>query len=493
MNPPVVPSKRGASCLQRELGSSSKARKHPYSCCDNGSIAVPQATSIYESEVSDESHSRKDKRHNPIPLALSHDSNRATHLISAPIPTPTQQPRSRPPLKIWQISNDAVRAPALAAKSLDLQTREMFNTSLCTVLIPATFAAFAKRVDQDIIAFVRDDQRAQCPLIEWTVRCYATWHLASIHNDADLLAQSRYIYGVLMRYVRSALDELCKRTSEITLIVTVLLSIYEVFDGSSPGAWLVHVRGVKEILRRRGAAAHFSGFPRTIVLSCRALLIAEAFASCEECFLAESEWVSVSARAFEREERQGRGCRLVSLIDRTYREIVRVPGFVARTKGLIETGTGGGRNDGGSRGDSEKRELRCQIQQSEAALRKLRQSLASLSAAAEDSSAVTPKDNAESIIDPKFVYTITQHNLYAAGAAEELLGRLSTMLADTKQGNPAGICLNPREAILNSTPVDRGVGCEPSAALRPLNDSTTLDYIFLTLGVMALRNQMARC
>jgi hypothetical protein len=361
----------------------------------------------------------------------------------------------------------------------------MFNTLLCTVLIPATFAAFTKRVDQDIIAFVRDDQRAQCPLIEWTVRCYATWHLASIHNDAGLLARSRYIYGVLIRYVRSALDEPRKRASEVTLVVAVLLSFYEAFDGSSPSAWLVHVRGVKEILRRRGATAHFSGFSRTIVLSCRALLIVEAFASCEECFLAESEWVSVSARAFEREERQGRGCRLVSLIDRTYREVVQMPGLVVRARGLLETGTGGGCHDEGSGGVSVKQELRSQIQRSQAALRKLRQSLASLSAA-EDSSAVTPKDNAESIIDSRFVSTITQYNLHAVCAAEELLGRLSTMLADTKQGNPAGICLKPRETILNCTPADRGVGCEASATLRSFNDSTTLDYIFLTLGVMAL-------
>ncbi|KAL2832771.1 hypothetical protein BJY01DRAFT_253702 [Aspergillus pseudoustus] len=486
MNPPVVPSKRGAACLEREeLGSSSQVWQLPYVCFNNASIATTHAASKYESEISDECHSQKDKRHkNPnIPLALSHNSTGATRLISNPPPTSNPQSHPRPPLTIWQISNDSLRAPTLAAKSLDLQTREMFNTSLCTVLIPATFAAFAKRVDQDIIGFVRDDQRAQCPLIEWTVRCYATWHLASIHNDAELLAQSRYIYGVLMRYVRSALDEPRRRTSEITLIVATLLGIYEVFDGSSPGSWLVHVRGVKEILRRRGAAVHFSGFSRTILLSCRALLIAEAFASCEECFLAEAEWVSVSARAFDREERQGRGCRLVSLIDRTYREVVRVPGLVARTRGLIEAGAGGGYNGGGGGGDSTREELRSLIQRSQAALRRLRQALASLS---RPEDGVTPKDNGESMIDPRFISTITQHNFHAVCAAEELLGRLSAILADTKQANPAGMGLKPREAIPNCPTAGKSISCETSPALRASHDSTTLDYIFLTLGVLAL-------
>jgi hypothetical protein len=70
---------------------------------------------------------------------------------------------------------DSIRAPNLAAKSLDLQTREVFNTLVSTVIFPATYAAFYKRVDQDVVAFVRDDQRAQCPAMEWLVRCYATW------------------------------------------------------------------------------------------------------------------------------------------------------------------------------------------------------------------------------------------------------------------------------------------------------------------------------
>jgi hypothetical protein len=192
----------------------------------------------------------------------------------------------------------------------------MFNTGLSSVLIPATFAAFSKRVDQDIVAFVRDDQCAQCAPIEWTVRCYATWHLATLHSDPDLLAQSRYIYGVLIRYLQSALDNPRKSTSQTILTIAVLMGIYEVFDGSSPDAWLVHIRGAKEILKRRGAAAHFSGFARTIVFSCRAFFIAEALISCEECFLAEREWASVNARAFEREGRRGKKCRLVSLIDR---------------------------------------------------------------------------------------------------------------------------------------------------------------------------------
>ncbi|KAJ0372865.1 hypothetical protein COL922a_014290, partial [Colletotrichum nupharicola] len=98
----------------------------------------------------------------------------------------------------------------------------MFNTSLCSVLIPETYAAFSKRLDQDIVAFSRDDQATQCPPIQWVVRCYATWHLATLHSDAGLRAQSRYIYGGLLRYMRVALEDARKATCQTTLLLTIL-------------------------------------------------------------------------------------------------------------------------------------------------------------------------------------------------------------------------------------------------------------------------------
>jgi hypothetical protein len=359
----------------------------------------------------------------------------------------------------------------------------MFNTSMRSVLIPETFAAFNKRLDQDIIAFVRDDQRAQCPPIQWAVRCYAAWHMATVHSDDDLRAQSRYIYGVLIRYQRAALEDPRKATSQTTLLLSLLLSIYEMFDGASPDAWLVHVRGAKEILKRRGAAAHFSGFARTIVFSCRAFFIAEALISCEECFLAETEWASVNARAFEREDRQGRGCRLVSLIDRTYREVVKVPGLVARTKKVIGTETkngGGGLVVDGKVGDDEakvsREELRTQIQRSQTTLRKVRRGLEEMAQQDQDG---------QIIIDPQYLPAIIRHILYAACAGEEVLGRLTAMLAVTMEADPTS-CTDSRvvETRINTTPrISASAITSPSVAL---NGSTSLDFLFLSLGIMAL-------
>jgi hypothetical protein len=359
----------------------------------------------------------------------------------------------------------------------------MFNTSMRSVLIPETFAAFHKRLDQDIIAFVRDDQRAQCPPIQWAVRCYAAWHLATVHSDDELRAQSRYIYGVLIRYQRAALEDPRKATSQTTLLLALLLAIYEVFDGSGPDAWLVHVRGAKEILKRRGAAAHFSGFARTIVFSCRAFFIAEALISCEECFLADREWASVNARAFEREDRQGRGCRLVSLIDRTYREVVKLPGLVARTKKVIGTETRKGpagdpvdRKVGDHEAMASMEDLRLQIQRSQTALRKLRRGLEEM--AQQD-------QGPQVIIDPQYLPAIIRHILYAASAGEELLGRLTAMLADSNGADPT-ICA---EFTVIETRIPTTSRANASNIMSPsvaLNGSTSLDFLFLSLGVMAL-------
>ncbi|KAL3459364.1 hypothetical protein BJX64DRAFT_205813 [Aspergillus heterothallicus] len=472
----------GPELSSRQVSPVVQIPHRPYSCFDSEPLSATQMMANSESEISDE-------RHNPRGAVTNPVSNPNTHSTSNQ--TRPAHPRHLPSLQVWQIPNDTIRAPTLAAKSLDLQTREMFNTSLCTVLIPATFAAFSKRVDQHIIDFIRDDQRAQCPPIEWTVRCYATWHLATLHSDADLLAQSRYMYGVLMRYVQSALDDPRKRSSEITLIVAFLLGIYEVVDGTSPGAWLVHIRGAKEILRRRGAAAHLDGFSRTIVLSCRAFLIAEAFAGCRECLLAEGEWVDVNARAFEREDRRGRGCRLVSLIDRVYREIVQVPGLVARTRRVLEErvfSSSSGGSDGSGYGDTGVRDkLRAQIRRSQGVLKKLRRRLTCISEA-EDASAPTVDDDSASpasLVDPKFVETITRHNIYAVCAIEELLGRLLIMLDDAKE--PESSCAELKliaSMVAHMSPTI----CisTPTPALAPVHGSTALDFLFLSLGVMAL-------
>ncbi|KAL2817647.1 hypothetical protein BJX63DRAFT_429690 [Aspergillus granulosus] len=466
MNQPGGSAGRGTSSL---LPSPSSQVPHPpYSYFDHESMRTTDITPKSNSEISDECHSRNDERHSLADLANNTSPDADMQIIRSleqPIRT---RSRSQPSLAIWHIANDGLRAPTLAAKSLDLQTREMFNSSLRIVLIPATFAAFTKRVDQDIVAFVRDDQRAQCPPIEWSVRCYATWHLATIHGDKELLGQSRYIYGVLLRYLRSALDDPRKQSSETTLTVAVLLGIYEIFDGTSPGGWVVHVRVLKEILKRRGAAAHFAGFSRTIVLSCRAFLIAEAFVSCEECFLAEREWMDVNARAFEREERKGRGCTLVSLIERTYREVVRVPGLVARTKRVVEAG-GAGEN-----GERESREqLRGQIQRSQAGLRRLRRSFTSSLGVDGTPDSIPGDSRASSIVDPRFIPTITQHNLFAIRTVEELLGRLSVMLSDTKQSGTESTA--PGTNTSDTTP-----------ALPSLSGSATLDLLFLSLGAIAL-------
>ncbi|KAL4862832.1 hypothetical protein BDV12DRAFT_178311 [Aspergillus spectabilis] len=385
---------------------------------------------------------------------------------------------------IWRTSMDSIRAPTLAAKSLDLQTREVFNTLVSTILFPATYAAFYKRVDQDIIAFMRDDQRAQCPAIEWMVRCYATWFFAKQHDDDEQLSQSRYIYGVLLRYLRFLLDDPRKRTAEVTLVLAILLGVYELLDGTSPDAWLVHMKGVREIMRQRGAAMHLNGFSRTIFLSCRAFFIAEAFVNQQACFLAESDWAYTNAKGFEREERAGRGSKLVSIIDKGYREIVRAPGLAAQTRALVVSEAKVHDSDETMSESPSRESLRAQLQRSRGIVRRLSRRLTCVAGLDVAPEPVMPREtNPEPLIDSKYLITIARYNLQALRVVEELLDRLFATID----------CPNPQnlQNMLVTTP--RMIRREAMAKVAsgdtleysPL-PGVNLDDMFLSLGAFVI-------
>ncbi|KAL4932006.1 uncharacterized protein BDV17DRAFT_288098 [Aspergillus undulatus] len=376
-------------------------------------------------------------------------------------------------------SMDDIRAPNLAAKSLDLQTREVFNTLVSSILFPATYAAFYRRVDQDIIAFIRDDQQAQCPVMEWMVRCYATWYFAKQHNDDEKLSESRYVYGVLLQYFRRILlDDPRKRTADVTFTIAILLCIYEVLDSSAPDGWLVHIRGAKELLRQRGAAGCFSGFGRTILLACRGFFVGEALVSGEGCILAEPDWADINARAFEREEKAGRGSKLVTVVDQTYREIVRAPGLVAQARAVVDPGSGQGQGH-----EAEASVLRAEIQRSRGVLRRLMRRLACVSGmdATVTLEPTTPREKVSGLyLDHRYTPLIARYNLRGVCAVEALLGQAYSMLDkkrhnSSKNGNYSLTTISAR--ICHDNTVREGLGEPPGS----------LDDLFLSLGAMTIR------
>lgn len=418
---------------------------------------------------------------NETPGPSTHDHSRyevsarcraGAHEHKGHIPTslPQAQARRHQPTT-WKTPMDNMHAPNLAAKSLDLQTREIFNTLVSTILFPATYAAFYRRVDQDIIAFVRDDRRAQCPDIEWLVRCYATWYLAKKHNDEDKLAESRYIYSVLLRYLRLSLDDPRRRTADTTFATALLLAVYEVLDGCNPDGWLVHMTGIKELLRLRGPGAHFRGIGRTLFLACRGFFIAEAFANREGCILAEPDWVDISARAFEREERAGRGSTLVSIIDQAYREAIYVPGLVSQARGIIQL-------DGGAVHESLSKGALCtQIKRIRGALQTLGRQLNRISSRAASKSG--------GLVDSRYTASIARYNLQGVCAIEALLDQVLPTLDAANPSTTQALCGG-------SVPIS------PSVCRRVLvggayteTDSSllvrgSLDDMFLSMGAMAI-------
>ncbi|KAL4936394.1 hypothetical protein BDV06DRAFT_227937 [Aspergillus oleicola] len=392
----------------------------------------------------------------------------------------------------WKPSMDDTLAPTLAAKSLDLQTREVFNTLVSSILFPATYAAFYRRVDQDIIAYVRDDQRAQCPVMEWMVRCYVTWYFGKRHNDDEKLNESRYIYGVLLQYFRRMmLSDERKRTAEVTFTAAILLGIYEVLDGRDAEGWLIHMRGAKELLRLRGPNAFLGGFGRTVMLACRGFFVGEAFVSGEECILAEADWVHINARAFEREERAGRGSRLVTVVDQAYREIVRAPGLVARARTLVDKKSNGdnGGDNGNDIGVQVETDLCTEIRRSRAALRRLMQRLARVSCMdiALTSEPEIPRDKVSGLyLDPGYALLIARYNLRGVCAVEALLGQAHSMVKASEQ---KGTEMESVKAMRISSRIRHGIKVEGEhAKVENLSMVApgSLDDFLLSMGAMTI-------
>jgi hypothetical protein len=227
---------------------------------------------------------------------------------------------------------DKLSAPTLASKSLEIQTRETFNILITTTLFPATYAAYRGRVDIDVPTFIRETQTGHHPLIEWGIRALTMWYLAKQHNDTEELAQSRYIYGGVLRYLATLIGDPRWVTSDVTLSAAINLALFEMLDEDEEraGNWIIHSRAIKRLIEIRGPLAHMGGIGRTLLYVFRPFLVLDAFIHQEPCVLDTPEWKAINRRLLLRDERRGRASRLVRILEQAFEHIAACPGLLAR-------------------------------------------------------------------------------------------------------------------------------------------------------------------
>ncbi|KAL2869478.1 Zn(II)2Cys6 transcription factor domain-containing protein [Aspergillus lucknowensis] len=371
-------------------------------------------------------------------------------------------------------SFDDSLVPSLAGRALDSQTKEVFEY-VVRATFPVTFSTFAPRLEPNWVDFIRYHQGARTESVERALRCLNTWYLGVKNKDPEIVGKSRYMYGGGLRCLAGLVANPNTRTSDITLATAVMLAVFEMLDPVTPQSWLVHSRGIGQLLQERGPRAYSSGFSRTIFVTIRSFMLADAFVREEASFLGQPEWRAVNQEATILDDRNGKGNWITKVVEEIFNEISLGPGFLAQTTTLVK---------GRSAGGVSREDLTCRIQHSRGILRNLQRQLASAAGLKTQLKEIKDIDKSGSY-SLEHVRTIAGRCLQGLGAGLALLDQLLVLLeADKKrsgEGRVSEISWGddriPQPAATIEGPF--------SAADRPMD---WLDQISMSMGTLAISN-----
>ncbi|KAL4931373.1 Zn(II)2Cys6 transcription factor domain-containing protein [Aspergillus undulatus] len=367
-------------------------------------------------------------------------------------------------LMLSRPSIDGSRVPNLARIALDIQAKEVFENVVMTTF-PLTFLHFKPCLEPNWIDFIRHHQAAQTEPIEKAMRCVNLWYMGVKNRDPKTADLSRYAYGDALRCLARYVGNARTRTSDITLAAAIMIAVFEMLDPITPHSWLTHSRGIAGLIRERGARVHSSGFGRTMFVTIRSFLLADAFVRLEPSYLAEPEWRFVATVA---KHRAGKGSWIEKIVELVFNEISLGPGLLSQTTALITEGSV----------DVSRDDLTSRIRTSRGILRNLQQQLVS---ATREKLEETGKKTAS---EPDHFRGVARHCLQGTCSGVALLDQLLVLLeADKKRESD---CISGTEAWgAHPTPVPSGSTIEGpfSGDDRPLD---WLDQISMSMGTLAL-------
>lgn len=102
-------------------------------------------------------------------------------------------------------------------------------------------------------------------------------------DDPRLLQQGWKAYCAGIQELQRALLDPNRMLSDETLAASMMLALYEVFEGVSPGytAWMTHVRGATKLMVARQPASHSSELAHRLFLGHRLQEVSRTFISSE--------------------------------------------------------------------------------------------------------------------------------------------------------------------------------------------------------------------
>jgi hypothetical protein len=98
--------------------------------------------------------------------------------------------------------------------------------------------------------------------LDSAICCLTSVYLAHLTQDKALLRTSRQMYSKSLGEVIRAIPKTEHSKSDNMLCTTIILSVFEMYAKTTPGAWAVHSDGVKRLMISRGPEAHESGLAR---------------------------------------------------------------------------------------------------------------------------------------------------------------------------------------------------------------------------------------
>lgn len=224
--------------------------------------------------------------------------------------------------------------PNLAATSLDVQQKEVF-CSFLLASFPAQFASCGARVDVNWVDYARQSPLGAPAVLVWSFRSLATLFMGRQYQDTNMIVCSRHMYTHVLSCLGGLVSSSRFSRADEALAASILLTMYELLNGTNPTSWVVHSKGVARMIQIRGPEAHRSGFGLTLLKSARAFLVAGAFMLGEKCFLSDPPWHKFLQEVADLETKSAKGSQLGLAVDRSFIEITFCPGWLVEVRNLV--------------------------------------------------------------------------------------------------------------------------------------------------------------
>lgn len=176
----------------------------------------------------------------------------------------------------------------------------------------------------------------QDAFMDSAICCLSSVYLAHLTQDQALLRASRRMYGLSLQEVVRALNKPDRAMSDNMVCTAMMLSVFEMYAQTSPGAWVIHSDAVKRLMMSRGPALHESGFGRSCYIAFRGFHVATAVYQGKPCFLDQEEWQNFARKIMAEDARKpGEWSAYAVISDKVFMEIAKCPRYISESHDIL--------------------------------------------------------------------------------------------------------------------------------------------------------------